>query len=114
MFRKDPDAGKDRRQEEKRTTEEEMTGWHHWLNGHEFEQGLGVGDGQEILQSMAFFSPWVHKESDRTEQLKQDVWKEWAWSDTDTYTNTFIYAQTRRHLILTIYEGGVCVLILHT
>ena len=45
---KDPDAGKDWRQEEKGTTEDERVGWHHWLNGHEFEQALRVGDGQEI------------------------------------------------------------------
>ena len=43
---KGPDAGKDWRQEEKGTTEDEMVGWHHWLNGHEFELTLGVGDGQ--------------------------------------------------------------------
>ena len=42
---KDPDAGKDWRQEKKGTTEDEMVGWHHQLNGHEFEQGPGVGDG---------------------------------------------------------------------
>ena len=42
---KDPDAGKDWRQEEKRTIEDEMVVWHHWLNGHEFEQAPGVGDG---------------------------------------------------------------------
>ena len=46
---KDPDAWKDRRQEEKGTTVEEMVGWHHRLNGHEFEQTLGVGDGQGVL-----------------------------------------------------------------
>ena len=40
------DAGKDWRQEEKGTTEDEMTGWHHWLDGHELEQAPGVGDGQ--------------------------------------------------------------------
>ena len=40
------DAGKNWRQEEKGMTEDDMVGWHHWLNGHEFEQGLGVGDGQ--------------------------------------------------------------------
>ena len=45
---KDPDAGKDWRQEEKGTTEDEMVGWHHWLNGHEFEETLGDGEGQEI------------------------------------------------------------------
>ena len=43
---KDPDAGKDRRREEKGTREDEMVGWHHQLHGPEFEQTLGVGDGQ--------------------------------------------------------------------
>ena len=42
---KDPDAGKDWRQKEKGTTEDEMVGWHHWLNGHEFEQTLGDSEG---------------------------------------------------------------------
>ena len=46
--------------------EDEMVGWHHRLNEHEFEQGLGVGDGQGHL---ACCSPWGHKESDMTEQL---------------------------------------------
>ena len=45
LFGKDPDAGKDCRQEEKGTTEDEMIGWCHRLNGHEFEQAPGVGDG---------------------------------------------------------------------
>ena len=55
---KDPDAGKDWGQEEKGTTEDEMIGWHHWLNGHEFEQASRVGDGQGGL---ACCSPWGHK-----------------------------------------------------
>ena len=55
FIRKDPDAGKEWRQEEKGTTEDEMVGWHHWLDGHEFEQALGVGDGQG---SLACYSPW--------------------------------------------------------
>ena len=46
LIGKDPDAGKDERQEEKGMTEDEMVGWHHQLDGHEFEQALGVGDGQ--------------------------------------------------------------------
>ena len=46
LIGKDPDAGKDWGQEEKGTTEEETVGWHHWLDGHEFEQAPGVGDGQ--------------------------------------------------------------------
>ena len=45
----DPDAGKDRRQEEKKMTEDETVGWHHWLNGHEVEQALGDGEGQGNL-----------------------------------------------------------------
>ena len=44
---KGPETGKDWMQEEKGTTEDEMVGWHHWLNGHEFEKASGVGDGQE-------------------------------------------------------------------
>ena len=66
VIRKDPDAGKDWRQDKKGTTEDEMIGWHHWLNGHEFEQALGVGDGQG---SLVCCSPWGHKESDTTERL---------------------------------------------
>ena len=67
---KDPDAGKDWRQEEKGMTEDEMVGWHHWFNGHEFEQGLGVGDGQE---SLVCCSPWSRKELDTTEGLNWTV-----------------------------------------
>ena len=63
---KDPDAGKDWRQEEKGMTENEILGWHRWLNGHEFEQTLGDSEGQG---SLACYSPWGHKESDMTEQL---------------------------------------------
>ena len=48
-----------------RTTENEMVGWHHQLNGHEFEQAPGVGDGQG---SQSCCSPWGHKESDMTER----------------------------------------------
>ena len=63
---KDPDAGKDWWQEEKGMTEDEMVGWHHQLNGHEFEQVPGVGDGQG---SLAWYSPWGHKELDMPERL---------------------------------------------
>ena len=70
LIGKDPDAGKDWRQEEKGMTEDKMVGCYHWLNGHEFEQTLGVGDGQE---SLAWCSPWGRKESDMTEQLHWDV-----------------------------------------
>ena len=60
---KDPDARKDWRQEEKGMTEDEMVGWHHWLDGHESEQAPGDGDGQG---SVVCCSPWGHKESDTT------------------------------------------------
>ena len=63
---KDPDAGKYWRWEEKGMTEDEMVGWHHWLNGHEFEQAPGVGDGQG---SLVCCIPWGCKESDMTEWL---------------------------------------------
>ena len=63
---KDPDAGQDWRREEKGTPDDEMVGWHHWLEGHEFEQALRVGDGQG---SLICCSPWGRKESDKTEWL---------------------------------------------
>ena len=63
---KDPDAGKDWRLDENGTTEDGMVGWHHWLNGHEFEWTPGVGDGQGGL---ACCNSWGCKESDTTERL---------------------------------------------
>ena len=66
--------GKDWRQE-KQSTEDEMVGWHHQLNEHDFEQALGVGDGQGSLMCC---SPWDHKESDMTEQLN---WTDEAYGD---------------------------------
>ena len=66
LIGKDFDAGKDWKQEEKGTTEDEMVGWHHRLDGREFEQAPGVGDGQG---SLACCSPWGHKVSDMNEQL---------------------------------------------
>ena len=63
---KDSDAGKHWRWEEKGSTEDEMVGWHHQLDGHKFEEASGVGDGQGSLMCC---SPWGHKRSDTTEQL---------------------------------------------
>ena len=60
LMGKDHDAGKDRRQEEQGATEDEMVGWHYQLNGHEFEQVPGVGDGQG---SLLCCSPWGHRKS---------------------------------------------------
>ena len=66
LIGKDSDAGKDWGQEEKGTTEDEMAGWHHWLDGCESEWTPGVGDGQGGL---ACFDSWSCKESDTTERL---------------------------------------------
>ena len=66
LIGRDPDAGKDWRQEEKGTPEDEMVGWHLWLNGHGFEKAPGDDEGQ---QSLACCCPWGHKESDKAEQL---------------------------------------------
>ena len=70
---KDPDAGKYWRQEEKWTTEDEMAGWHHWLNGRESQWTPGVGDGQGGLVCC---DSWGHKVSDMTERLN---WTESRW-----------------------------------
>ena len=66
LIKKDPDAGKDWRQEEKGTTEDEMAGWHHGIDGHGFGWTPVVGDGQGGL---ACRGPWGRKESDTTERL---------------------------------------------
>ena len=63
---KDSDAGRDWGQEEKGTTEDEMAGWHHRLDGHEFGWTLGAGDGQ---RGLACCNSWGCKESDTTERL---------------------------------------------
>ena len=67
LIGKDPGTVKDWRREEKGKTEDEMVGWHHRLNGHEFEQAPGVGDGQ---RSLACCSPRGHKESDMNRRLE--------------------------------------------
>ena len=72
---KDPDSGKDWRWEEKGMTEDKTVGWHHWLDGHEFEQAAGVGDGQG---SLVCCSPWVCKEWEMTERL---YWTELYWPE---------------------------------
>ena len=64
-----PDAGKDQEQEEKRASEDEMAGWHHWYNAHELWHTLGDGEGQGGL---AWCSPWDRKESDTTRQLRNN------------------------------------------
>ena len=74
LIEKDPDAGKDWRQEEKGAAEDEMIKWHHQLDGHEFEQAPGDGEGQG---SLVWCSPWGHKELDTTEWLNNNN----SWED---------------------------------
>ena len=76
LIGKDPDAGKDWGQEEKGTTEDEMVGWHHWLDGHDFGWTLGVGNGQGGLGCC---SPWGCKESGTT---RLSDWTELNWTET--------------------------------
>ena len=79
LIEKDPDAGRDWGQEEKGMTEDEMAGWHHQLDGCEFEWTPGVGDGQGGL---ACCSSWGHQESDTTERLN--------WTElTEGYTTSW-------------------------
>ena len=67
IYADDPDSGKDWRQEERGMTENEMFGWHHWLNGHEFEQTQGDSEGQEawhaavhgVTKSETWMSNWI-------------------------------------------------------
>ena len=75
LIRKDLDAGKDWGQEEKGTTEDEIVGWHHRLDAHEFGWTLGVGDGQGGL---ACCGSWGHKELEMTEQLN---WTAYKWDN---------------------------------
>ena len=86
LIRKNPDAGRDWGQEEKGTTEGEMVGWHHWLDGHGFEQTPGVGDGQGGLECC---DSWGRKESDTTEWLN---WTELNGTDSYYYKHL-----TERH-----------------
>ena len=80
LIGKDRDVGKDWRQEEKGITEDEMVGWHHWLDGPEFKQAPGVGD---IQGSLVCCSPQGRKESDMTEQ----------WTELKAFCNSFLYVQ---------------------
>ena len=75
-----PDAGKDWSWEEKGVTDEEMVGWHHQFNGHEFKQAPGVGDGQGSLECCR---SWGHKESDMTKRLN--------WTDPQRGEPNFLY-----------------------
>ena len=90
LIGKDPDAGKDWRQEEKGMTEDEMVGWHHWLKRHEFEWAPGVGKGQGRLVCC---SPWGCKDLDMTEQLN--------W--TDSLLFFFLYVNFFSNLLFSFF-----------
>ena len=95
LIRKDPDAGKDWRQE-KGMTKNEMSEWHHRLDAHEFEQAPGAGDGQG---SLVCCSPWGHKKSDMTERLN--------WTDTDTSLSRKPSLQQRSRLVLHVLYNNL-------
>ena len=84
LIRKDPDVGKDWRQQEKGTTEDEMVGWHNWVDGHEFEQALGWTGRPAMLQST------------ESQRLVHDLRSELNWSHCLPYT-IFILVTLRRN-----------------
>ena len=93
---KHSDAGRDWGQEEKGTTEDEMAGWHRWLNGHESQWTLGVGDGQ---RGLACCDSWGRKESDTTEWL--------IWSDLMGFLPSFILnTQSHDHTLIQKQQGA--------
>ena len=93
LIGKDPDAGKDWRQREKGTTEDKMVGWHHQLNGHEFESTPGVGNGQGGLVCC---SPWGCKESDMTERLN--------WTEKCSCKDTWLLRKIINQLFVNIHK----------
>ena len=86
LIGKDSNAERDWGQEEKGTTEDEMAGWHHWLDGRESEWTPGIGDGQGGL---ACCDSWARKESDTTEQLN--------WTELMILTGSLIPLQSKMH-----------------
>ena len=113
-----PDAGKDWRQEEKGTTENETDGWHHWLDGHEFKQALGAGERQA---SLACCNPWGHKELEVTERLNwstvclsihllTDIWATPRSRIVESYHNSTFNILRNHH---TVFHGGYTILHLY-
>ena len=92
LIEKDSDAGADWGQKEKGVTEDEMVGWHHRLNGPEFEQTLGVSEGQECL---VCYSSWDRKESDTTEWLNNS-----KTNIVYQHTHTHIYIWNLEKMVL--------------
>ena len=102
---KDTDDGKDWRQEEKGTTEDEMVGWHHRLYGHEFGWTPGVGDGQG---SLVCYSPWGRKESDMTEWLNwTELTLELSWHLSPMPVLSFLFLLFKAEFLGS--HTGVCV-----
>ena len=106
LIGKDPDAGKDWGQEEKGATEDEMVGWHHWVDGREFEQTLGDSERQGRLECC---SPWGCKEPGETEQLNDNdavVYKaryaNRSWGKREHFKQFFMQMQPLPALFLTI------------
>ena len=104
LIRKDPDAGRNWRQEEKGTTEDEMVGWHHWLDIHEFEQAAGDGEGQGHL---ACCTPWGRKEPELTEQLNNNEHREaiegfsaWEWNNENCIWKPSLWLQYKEWIYL--------------
>ena len=93
LIGKDPDAGRDWGEEEKGTTEDEMAGWHHRLDAHEFGWTPGVGDGQG---GRACCDSWGRKESDTTERVN---WTELNWTDPCMNRE---YKHPGRHVVYTL------------
>ena len=98
LIRKDSDAGRDWGQEEKGMTEDEITGWHHWLDGHEFGWTPGVGDGQGGL---ACCNSWDRKESDTTEWLN---WTELNWKICEQVFEYFFSVLLDIYLIIELLD----------
>ena len=99
LIGKDPDAGSDWRQKEKGATKDELAGWLHQLNGREFEQTLGDGEGQG---SLAWCSPWGRKESDMTERLK---WTELDQNPPSSSVHETLQARMLKWVAIFLLQG---------
>ena len=107
LIRKDPDAGKDWRQDEKGTTEDRMVGWHHRLSGHEFEQTLGDREGQG---SLVRWSPWVAKSRTRLRDWTTESKLLYLTGYTllaipSKYWGTIFYYQTDLSMVKLFFKG---------
>ena len=107
LIGKDSDAGRDWGQEEKGTPEDEMAGWHHWLDGRESEWTPGVGDGQG---SLACCGSWGRKESDTTEHWSDLIWycleflkSVYSWVVNYTYQSINVSNNPSVHQLLNNY-----------